>query len=43
VRVEGNNIEATSLGRPFIRNVAMVFDTRLSAKPSDTPVFSRTV
>jgi len=43
VRIEGSNIESTSLGRPFIRNVAMVFDTRLGARTGGAPVFSRTV
>jgi oxygen-independent coproporphyrinogen-3 oxidase len=42
VQVTGGDIEATALGRPFIRNVAMVFDTRLSASRGEQ-VFSRTV
>ncbi len=43
VEVSNTGIEATPLGRPFIRNVAMVFDTRLGATPTDKQVFSRTV
>ena len=36
-------VEATPLGRPFIRNVAMVFDTRLQTAEAGEQVFSRTV
>lgn len=43
VQVHGADIEATPLGRPFIRNVAMVFDTRLRAAETGERVFSRTV
>ncbi len=43
VRATDTDIEATPLGRPFIRNVAMVFDARLPAAAADRPVFSRTV
>ncbi len=43
VRLSGTDIEATPLGRPFIRNVAMVFDTRLRAAPTGEKTFSRTV
>jgi oxygen-independent coproporphyrinogen-3 oxidase len=42
VRVSGADIEATPMGRPFIRNVAMVFDARLGAARGEQ-VFSRTV
>lgn len=42
VRVLGPDIEATPMGRPFIRNVAMVFDARLGAARGEQ-VFSRTV
>jgi len=42
VRVAGGDIEATPLGRPFIRNVAIVFDARLGATRGEQ-VFSRTV
>ena len=43
VRMSGTNIEATPLGRPFIRNVAMAFDTRLRSATPGEQVFSRTV
>lgn len=45
VRVTGTEIEATPLGRVFIRNVAMVFDAYLRRTRADgkTPQFSRTV
>jgi oxygen-independent coproporphyrinogen-3 oxidase len=43
VQVQGADIEATPLGRPFIRNVAMVFDTRLQTAEAGEQVFSRTV
>jgi len=42
VRLSGDLIEVTSLGRIFIRNVAMVFDEYLK-KPKDKPVFSKTL
>ncbi|HQZ33065.1 MAG TPA: oxygen-independent coproporphyrinogen III oxidase [Ilumatobacteraceae bacterium] len=42
VRVNGADIEATAMGRPFIRNVAMAFDARLGGGRGDR-VFSRTV
>ncbi|KAA0236264.1 MAG: oxygen-independent coproporphyrinogen III oxidase [Actinobacteria bacterium] len=40
--VEEEELRATELGRPFIRNVAMTFDAYLGAT-RDRPVFSRTV
>jgi coproporphyrinogen III oxidase-like Fe-S oxidoreductase len=43
VRVGEDGIEATSQGRMFIRNVAIVFDARLRAGAGDNQVFSRTV
>ncbi len=44
VEMVGADIEATPFGRPFIRNVAMVFDTRLSAGAvTGEHVYSRTV
>jgi oxygen-independent coproporphyrinogen-3 oxidase len=43
VRTEGSDIEATTVGRAFIRNVAMIFDARLAAATSGGQVFSRTV
>ncbi len=42
VRTDGGDIEATAMGRPFIRNVAMVFDARLGTSRGEQ-VFSRTV
>lgn len=42
VRTDGGDIEATAMGRPFIRNVAMVFDARLGTARGEH-VFSRTV
>jgi oxygen-independent coproporphyrinogen III oxidase len=43
VQVNEADIEATALGRPFIRNVAMVFDTRLRAAAAGEQTYSRTV
>lgn len=44
VTVTGSAIEVTPLGRLFVRNVCMVFDTYLRARTAGTrPVFSRTV
>ena len=43
VVLDGNDIEATPVGRMFIRNVAMVFDARLRAGARDDQTFSRTV
>jgi oxygen-independent coproporphyrinogen-3 oxidase len=42
VAVSPESISVTSLGRIFIRNVGMVFDSYLR-KPKDKPVFSRTL
>jgi len=42
VTMTGADIDATPMGRPFIRNVAMVFDAR-TGKPRGEQVFSRTV
>ena len=43
VTMNDTDIEATTLGRPFIRNVAMVFDTRLRAAATDEQTYSRTM
>jgi oxygen-independent coproporphyrinogen III oxidase len=43
VAMDDAGIEATALGRPFIRNVAMVFDTRLRAAATGEQTYSRTV
>lgn len=37
------NINVTELGRPFLRNICMVFDARLKRKAPETQVFSRTI
>ena len=42
VRVEGGGLTVTEIGRLFVRNVCMVFDTYLAAHEG-RPVFSRTV
>ena len=42
VVLDPESISATSLGRIFIRNVGMVFDSYLR-KPKDKPVFSKTL
>lgn len=36
-------VALTSLGRPFVRNVAMLFDHRLASQAEHSPWFSRTV
>jgi oxygen-independent coproporphyrinogen-3 oxidase len=43
VTVDGLVVEATSLGRLFIRNLAMEFDAYLATKAAGPPAFSRTV
>ncbi|HJO80735.1 MAG: oxygen-independent coproporphyrinogen III oxidase [Acidimicrobiales bacterium] len=43
VVTDGRDIEATPLGRMFIRNVAMVFDVRLRTRATEDQMFSRTV
>lgn len=43
VEVTAGSVQATDLGAPFIRNVAMVFDVYLRNKRDGGPVFSRTV
>jgi len=42
VLLSPDSISVTSLGRIFIRNVAMVFDTYLR-KPKEKPLFSKTL
>jgi oxygen-independent coproporphyrinogen-3 oxidase len=42
VRVENGDLVVTSIGRLFVRNVCMVFDTYLAAH-AGRPTFSRTV
>ena len=43
VQIDAGNIEATPIGRTFIRNVAMVFDARLPKNGPGDQTFSRTV
>ena len=44
VTLDEASVTVTTLGRLFVRNVAMVFDRHLRARTGgDTPVFSRTV
>lgn len=44
LEMDGGVIRATLLGRIFIRNIAMVFDTYLEAQKADTrPLFSKTL
>lgn len=44
LRLTGDALEVTPRGRPFVRNVCMVFDRYLPARSEDpAPVFSRTV
>ena len=44
IEVTADAIDVTPLGRPFVRNVCMVFDRYLRAKATqERPVFSRTV
>jgi len=42
LRIDGNEIELSALGRIFVRNVAMVFDSYLR-NPAKPAAFSRTV
>jgi coproporphyrinogen III oxidase-like Fe-S oxidoreductase len=42
--VDGEGVRATEVGRLFVRNLAMCFDTYLAARQKQSrPVFSRTV
>jgi oxygen-independent coproporphyrinogen-3 oxidase len=43
VRIAGKHCEITPRGKPFLRNVCMAFDARLSQKAPETQIFSRTV
>lgn len=43
VRLSDRALDVEPLGRLFVRNVAMVFDTYLRDKKTDSPLFSRTV
>jgi oxygen-independent coproporphyrinogen-3 oxidase len=43
LRIDPEVLEATPLGRLFIRNIAMIFDRYLREKSREQPSFSRTV
>jgi oxygen-independent coproporphyrinogen-3 oxidase len=43
LKISGTQVELTTLGRLFVRNVAMVFDAYLGREGKDRPTFSRTV
>ncbi len=43
VRLGGDEIEVTELGRTFIRNIAMEFDAYLERAGENRPVYSRTI
>lgn len=41
--IDGRHLTVTPVGRPFVRNLAMKFDTYLSRRSNERPIFSRTV
>ena len=41
VKVQGQRMQLTELGKPFLRNACMALDARLRAKSPDTKVFSQ--
>jgi oxygen-independent coproporphyrinogen-3 oxidase len=43
VKLEGNLLKMTSAGRPFLRNVCMVFDVRLRRNQPHSKVFSQAI
>ena len=43
LEIRANELEATDLGKLFIRNISMIFDRYLREKKRDKPTFSRTV
>ena len=43
VAIHGHDVEVTELGRSFIRNICMAFDTRLWRKTPTTQLFSQTI
>jgi oxygen-independent coproporphyrinogen III oxidase len=43
VQLRDGGLAVTEAGKPFVRNVCMAFDARLSRKAPDKPLFSRTV
>ncbi|NER17760.1 oxygen-independent coproporphyrinogen III oxidase [Spongiivirga citrea] len=43
VTIDSNTIKVTKKGRPFVRNICMLFDLRLQRKKPETQLFSMTV
>lgn len=43
IEIESDRIQVTEKGRPFVRNVCMSFDLRLTRKKPETQLFSMTV
>lgn len=43
LKIEGNRIISSELGRPYLRNVAKVFDVNLRAEKASSVQFSRTI
>lgn len=43
LHIEPNALHVTEQGRPFVRNIAMAFDTRLLARQPETRLFSMTI
>ena len=43
VSLSADRISVTSLGRIFLRNIAMPFDAYLKKKAEDRPMFSKTL
>lgn len=43
VKINGQALEVTREGRPYVRNICMAFDKRLMRKQPDTQIFSMTV
>ncbi|GIM58880.1 oxygen-independent coproporphyrinogen III oxidase [Capnocytophaga canimorsus] len=43
IRIDGQKMTVTELGKPFVRNVCMAFDLRLQRNIPETKIFSMTV
>lgn len=43
IRIHGDELEVTSKGRPYVRNICMAFDLHLLRNKPDTQIFSMTV
>lgn len=43
VEVKSNGCQLTKMGRPFLRNICMAFDARLSRQAPTTKIFSQTI